>query len=275
MLRLISVTLLTLLMSFSVQAAESGYPLEHMEPDLHDQASLQRGAKTYLNYCMACHSLKYQRYKRTAADIGIPEDLMLEHLIFDPETKIGDLMTNNMKIATAKNWFGAAPPDLTMYSNLKGGPDYLYTYLKSFYQDETRPFGVNNLVFENVGMPHVLMELQGMQVKTCKDVPRLAANGGEMRDPLTNDYITEKLCGDELVHRGFSPLTHVEGTGSLSAEEYDQVVYDLSNFLYYTGEPARLQRTTIGGYVLLFLAFFYVFAWLLGREYHKEFHREH
>ena len=112
-----------------------------------------------------------------------------------------------------------------------------------------------------------------MQVKVCKQVPRLAANGGDMRDPLTNEFVTEELCGDALVARGYSPLEIVEGTGSLSAEEYDQVVYDLANFLYYIGEPARLDRTRIGWYVLLFLAFFYVFAWLLGREYHKEFHR--
>jgi ubiquinol-cytochrome c reductase cytochrome b subunit len=273
LVRNVAASLLLLLGSVTAQAAESGFPLDHMEPDIHDQASMQRGMQTYMNYCMACHSLQYQRFKRTATDLGIPDSLMLEHLVFDPATKIGDLMDNNMDESNAKIWFGAAPPDLTLYSNLRGGPDYLYTYLRSFYADSTRPLGVNNLLFENVGMPHALSELQGMQVKVCKQVPRLAANGGDMRDPLTNEFVTEELCGDALVARGYSPLEIVEGTGSLSAEEYDQVVYDLANFLYYIGEPARLDRTRIGWYVLLFLAFFYVFAWLLGREYHKEFHR--
>jgi ubiquinol-cytochrome c reductase cytochrome b subunit len=273
MFRKIALTLCSIGFVMGVQASDAGYPLDHMEPDIHDQASLQSGMQTYMNYCVGCHSLQYQRYKRTATDLGIPDSLMLEHLVFDPETKIGDLIENTMSKENAKNWFGAAPPDLTLHSNLKGGPDWLYTYLRTFYADSSRPLGVNNLLFENVGMPHALVELQGMQQKVCKQVPRLAANGGDMRDPLSNEFITEELCGHDLVERGYSPLEHVEGTGALSSDEYDQVVYDLSNFLYYMGEPARLDRTRIGWYVLLFLAFFYVFAWLLGREYHTEFHK--
>ncbi|MFT6434339.1 MAG: cytochrome c1 [Candidatus Azotimanducaceae bacterium] len=264
---------LGVLFSLSASAEDASYPLDHIEPDIHNQPSLQRGAKTYLNYCMGCHSLQYQRYKRTAADLGIPENLMLEHLVFDPDTRIGDLMENTMSGKNARNWFGASPPDLTLHSNLKGGPDWLYTYLRTFYRDDARPFGMNNLLFENVGMPHALLSLQGMQVATCKQVPRLAANGGDVRDPLTNEFITEEVCGAELIHRGYSPLEKVEGTGTLTTAEYDQVVYDLANFLYYIGEPARIDRTRIGWYVLLFLAIFYVFTWLLGREYHKEFHR--
>ena len=247
-------------------------PLDHMKPDLEDQASLQRGARTYMNYCMGCHSLQYQRYKRTADDLGIPEGLMTEHLIFDPSSKIGDHMTNNLSVKDAKQYFGSAPPDLTLYTKLMKGPDYLYTYMRVFYEDETRPFGVNNLLFENVGMPHVLVDLQGIQRKVCKQIPRLAPNGGEMRDPLSGEPITEEVCGDELTERGFSPLQLVEGTGSLTPEEYDQVIYDLANFLTYTADPSRLERERIGVYVLLFLAFFFVFTWLLGREYTKEFH---
>ena len=262
------------LFSLSCAAADASYPLDHIEPDIHDQASLQRGAKTYMNYCMGCHSLEYQRYKRTAEDLGIPENLMLKHLVFDPDTRIGDLMTNTMSAESSRNWFGASPPDLTLHSNLKGGPDWLYTYLRTFYRDDSRPFGMNNLLYENVGMPHVLLDLQGMQIKTCKQVPQVAPNGGDMRDPLTNEFIREEVCGEELVRRGYSPLEKVEGTGSLSTAEYDQVIYDLANFMFYIGEPARIDRTRIGWYVLLFLAFFYVFTWLLGREYHKEFHRE-
>ena len=251
---------------------ETPIPLDAMEPNLEDQASLQRGAKTYLNYCMGCHSLKYQRYQRTADDLGIPVDLMMEHMVFDSSAQIGSLMDNAMSVDNAKQWFGSVPPDLTMYAMLKGGPDYLYTYMRVFYEDKTRPLGVNNLLFENVGMPHPLVELQGIQRKVCRETPRLADNGGEMRDQLTGDLITIEQCGDDLLLRGFSPLELVEGTGSLTPEEYDQVIYDLANFLYYTVDPSRLDRERIGVYVLLFLAFFFVFTWLLGREYTKEFH---
>jgi len=253
-------------------AASAPIPLDHMDPDLDDKASLQRGMKTFMNYCLGCHSLKYQRYQRTADDLGIPHDLMMEHLVFDPSVQIGSLMENAMSEDTAKQWFGAVPPDLTLYTQLKGGPDYFYTYMRTFYEDETRPFGVNNLLFENVGMPHALLDLQGMQRKVCKQIPKLAANGGEMRDPVSGESITEEKCEQDLIDRGYSPLELVEGTGQLSREEYDQVVYDLANFLYYTGDPSRQERERIGIYVLLFLAFFYVFTHLLGREYTKEFH---
>lgn len=268
----IIIILVSGLLSLSSFAAESTYPLDSMKGNLDDKASLQRGMQTFMNYCFACHSLKYQRYKRTAEDLEIPEALMLEHVMFDPNDRIGALMQNSMSIEQAKNWFGAPPPDLTLHNNLKGGPDWIYTYLRTFYVDESRPFGVNNLVFENVAMPHVLAGLQGTQRKVCKDVPRVADNGGLMMDPLTNEYITEQLCGQDLIDRGHSPLELVPGTGELTTEQYDQLVYDLANFLYYMGEPARIDRTRIGVYVLLFLAFFYIFTWLLGREYEKEYH---
>ena len=251
---------------------ETLIPLDDMKPNLEDQASLQRGAKTYLNYCMGCHSLKYQRYQRTADDLGIPVDLMMEHMVFESSAQIGSLMGNAMSVDNAKQWFGSVPPDLTMYTMLKGGPEYLYTYMRVFYEDKTRPLGVNNLLYENVAMLHPLVELQGLQRKVCKQIPRLADNGGEMRDPLTGDLIMAEQCGDDLIQRGFSPLELVEGTGSLTPEEYDQLIYDLANFLHYTADPSRLERERIGIYVLLFLAFFFVFTWLLGREYTKEQH---
>ena len=254
-------------------AAETSIPLDAMEPNLDDKASLQRGVKTYMNYCMGCHSLRYQRYQRTAEDLEIPLDLMKDHLVFDSSVAIGSLMTNALSEDTAKKWFGAVPPDLTMYTQLKGGPEYFYTYMRTFYEDETRPFGVNNLLFENVGMPHVLLNLQGMQRKVCKQIPKVAANGGEMRDPLSGEPLNEEVCDHkEIIQRGYSPLELDEGTGELTPAEYDQVVYDLANFLYYTGDPSRQTRERIGIYVLLFLAFFYVFTHLLGREYTKEFH---
>ena len=253
-------------------AAEAGFPLYEMTPNLSDQGSLQRVAQTYMNYCLGCHSLKYQRYKRTADDIGVPESLMLQHLVFDPNTKIGSLIENSISQDNAKTWFGAVPPDLTLYTQLKGGTEYLYTYLLTFYEDPSRPLGANNLVYENVGMPHALVELQGVQKQVCKQITKLAANGGEMMDALSQGYVTEEVCGMDLVARGYSPLALVESTGRLSAEEYERVVYDLTNFLYYVGDPTRLERERTGVFVLIFLAFFFVPAYLLARDYKKEFH---
>lgn len=269
----VTLTFLLLLTPALSFAASSGYPLDHMDPDLSDKASLQRGLQTYMNYCMGCHSLQYQRYKRTADDLGIPEDLMLEHIVFDPSAQIGSLMTNTMSVDYAKSAFGAVPPDLTLHANLKGGPDWFYTYMRTFYRDESRPLGANNLVFENVGMPHVLEGLQGVQIRPeCLQVPKVATNGGVVRDGGDN-VVTTEVCGEEITTGGHYPLELVEGTGTLSPEEYDQLIYDLANFMYYVAEPSREDRERIGIYVLLFLAFFYVFAHLLGREYHKEFHK--
>ena len=223
---------------------DTAIALDKMEPNLEDRASLQRGARTYINYCMGCHSLGYQRYQRTANDLGVPEELMMEHMVFDPSAQIGSLMNNAMSVSNAKQWFGSVPPDLTMYTMLKGGPDYLYTYMRVFYQDDTRPLGVNNLLYENVGMPHALVELQGLQRKVCKQIPRLADNGGEMREPLTGAPITSEKCGEDLLSRGYSPLELIEGSGSLTPKEYDEVVYDLSNFfvLHCRSEPVRARE---------------------------------
>jgi cytochrome c1 len=260
------------LLPASVMAATSGAHLEHMTPDLEDKASLQRGVRTYLNYCMGCHSLKYQRYERTADDLGIPHEMFLENLVFDKNVAIGSLMENSLNTKSARNWFGTASPDLTLVTRLRGVP-WVYTYLKTFYIDASRPFGVNNLVFENVGMPHVLMELQGAQIRNaCRALPKIAANGDEMRDPLTSEALTEEVCGIEIVNRGYNPLELVADTGKLAAEEYDRVIYDLVNFLYYVGEPSRLERESLGVYVLFFLAFLFVLTYLLNREYWKDIH---
>ena len=263
---------IALFFPFAANAVESNFPLYDMEPDLYDEASLQRGAATYMNYCLGCHSLGYQRYKRTAEDLGIPERLMLEYLVQDPNAKIGDLIDSSITDENSKVWFGASPPDLTLYTQLKGGPEYLYTYLMTFYRDDTRPLGVNNMVYENVGMPHVLLELQGIQEKVCKEVPQIAENGGEMMDALSQNYFTEEVCGMDLVDRGYSPLQVVEGTGSLSPEEYEQLAYDLTNFLTYIAEPMAEQRKHIGRWVLLFLLLLLVPSTLLAREYSKVMH---
>ena len=225
-------------------SAEIAYPMEHFEGDLTNKPSLQSGFKLYVNYCLGCHSLKFQRYERTADDLGIPHDVAMEELVWTDQ-KIGDHITTAMDPELAKNWFGAAPPDLTMVARVRG-TDWIYNYLKTFYVDESRPLGVNNKVFPNVGMPHVLAELQGVQVEAC----------GADHDP-------EKPC---------EKLEVEAGSGLMSAEEYDQAIYDLTNFLDYVGEPMRLERQRTGVFVLLFLVVLGCFTYLLNREFWKGIH---
>jgi ubiquinol-cytochrome c reductase cytochrome b subunit len=234
----IALVLLVLLtwVPLTVVGAEAEVELEHVEMDLEDTVSLQSGLQTFVNYCMGCHSLGYSRYQRVAEDLNIPEDIMMESVVFNPNTNFGDLMLSAMP-DTAENWFGVAPPDLSLVARVRQ-PEWLYGYLTGFYVDTSRPFGVNNRVFANVGMPNVLAELQGDQV--CDD---------------------PEHCEE---------LHHVAGTGALSPEEFEEVVYDLVNFLYYVGEPSRLDRERIGGFVLFFLAFLFVFAYMLNREYWKD-----
>jgi cytochrome c1 len=250
---------LLLLLPGLAWSAESTWPLEHREPDLKNVPSLQNGLRLYANYCLGCHSLKFQRYERTADDLQIPHDVMLENVVFTNQ-KIGEQMVVAMEPQLAKNWFGAPPPDLTMVERVRGF-DWIYNYLKTFYIDPTRPLGVNNKVFPNVGMPHALLELQGVQREGCVQMPKIAENGGEMRDPLApGKPITEERCGQLVVD---------EGSGLMTPEEYDQAVYDITNFLHYVGDPSRADRHRIGGFVLLFLLILWVFTWLLGREYNK------
>lgn len=252
-----------LLVAGAAQAAGPAVDWEMpIDPDLENLPSLQNGFKLYANYCQSCHSLKYQRYERTADDLQIPHDVALDTLVFTGE-KIGALMTSAMDPDKAKQWFGGPPPDLTMVTRVRS-PEWLYNYLKTFYVDESRPFGVNNEVFPNVGMPHVLLELQGIQRKGCIQMPKIAENGGEMRDPLVaGKTITEERCDQLYVE---------EGTGLYNEEQYDQAIYDITNFLYYVGEPTRLERQRLGVYVLLFLLILGVFTYLLNREFWKGVH---
>ena len=234
-------------------ASNNSWPMDHITVDATDKSSLQRGVKYYQNYCAGCHATGYQRYERVADDLGIPHDLMLKNLVFDKNAKIGSLMANAMDPAEAKQWFGATPPDLTLISRVKGGPDWLYNYLRTFYEDPKRPYGVNNKVFPDVGMPHVLEGLQGIQIDTCYGADPSA------RDPLSGD----KVCG---------LIVDPERKGSLSAAQYDQMVYDLVNFLAYSAEPMKEERQQLGIYVFLFLFLFLIFAVLLKREFWKDVH---
>jgi len=225
--------------------------LDEHRTDLHDTASLQRGAQTFTNYCMGCHSMEHARYNRVAKDLGIPEDLMMENLMF-ADKKFGDRMTIAMDQVDSKRWFGATPPDLTLVARVRR-PDWLYTYLRSFYEDTSRPWGVNNVVFKDVGMPHVLAELQGKQV-----------------------------YGTALVEDGFDTLTgqpilvekehvlSIAEEGTLSEAEYDKLVYDLVNFMVYMAEPIAVERERLGWWVLLFLAIFFVPVYFLNKEFWRD-----
>ncbi|WP_218996876.1 cytochrome c1 [Shewanella algae] len=199
---------------------------------LQDKESLRRGAELFQNYCAGCHSTQYQRYQRVAEDLDIPVDEMRK--LIHTDAKIGELMENSIETKDAAKWFGAAPPDLTLVARVRGD-DWVYSYLKGFYKDPSRPFGVNNTVFPSVGMPHVLEGLQGMPVK--QEDGSITVSGG-----------------------------------SLSAEEYDQVVRDLTGFLVYSAEPVKLERENLGKWVLGFLFIFFVIAYLLKKEYWKDVH---
>ncbi len=246
-MRQIALTFLLVLTSFGVQASggKSCGQIDcyEFEADLQDAASMQRGAATFVNYCMGCHEAGYSRYERVATDLGIPPEMVEANLIFD-DTRIGDLMVNAMPESDSKRWFGVAPPDLTLVARARGA-DWLYTYLLTFYEDPDRPWGVNNLTFKDVAMPNVMFELQGGQ----KCLP-----GGD---------------GD---HGACGHIEHIADTGRQSPEEFEQTVRDLSNFMTYMAEPAALERKRLGVYVMFFLALFMVFAWLLNREYWKDVH---
>ena len=240
------IILVGLLLPSMVFAAGSNHPLDHADYDLTDQASLQRGAKLFMNYCLGCHQMQYQRYKRTFDDLGIPEEVGQEYLQFTGD-KVYDHMNSAIPEKAAAAWFGAPPPDLTLVARVRGA-DWLYTYLRAFYVDESKTFGVNNKVFPDVGMPHVLQELQG--------VPRLT---------------TEKqLVDGEMVERYVGIKS--DGTGEMSPGEYDAAMLDLVNFLVYTGEPITLERQKIGRYVLLFILVLFVFVFLLKKDYWRDIH---
>jgi ubiquinol-cytochrome c reductase cytochrome b subunit len=225
-------------------AAESNVELDDVEVSFDDKDALQRGWKYYMNYCISCHALGYARYERTADDLNIPHDLVLENLA-ESGALIGDLMENAMAFEDAQVWFGAAPPDLTLVGRVRK-PEWLYTYLRSFYADETRPFGTNNTVFASVAMPNVLHELQGDQV--CES--------------HVDDH-GEAHC----------ELQIVSGSGELNAEDFDQVVSDIVNFLYYMGEPIRERRKEIGLWVLAFLGLLYIAVALMSHEFAKDYHK--
>jgi ubiquinol-cytochrome c reductase cytochrome c1 subunit len=235
-----------LFLSTGTLAAGSNVPLDKAEYDLTDKASLQTGAQLFMNYCLGCHQTQYQRYQRTFEDLGIPMELGQENLQFTGE-KPGEHIKNAMPTESGAKWFGAPPPDLTLVARVRGA-DWIYTYLRTFYEDENKTFGVNNLVFPDVGMPHVLQELQGVPRRTSEKM-------------LVDGEMIDRYVGIKA-----------DGSGELSAAEYDTAVLDLVNYLVYIGEPSRLESESIGRWVMIFLLVLLVLVYLLKKDYWRDVH---
>jgi len=237
---------IALLAGGTAVAEEGEIPLLQSGADINNVESLQRGARNFMNYCSGCHSLKYVRYNRLAADLKIPESELAGNLMFT-SNKAFDTINSAMP-KDAEGWFGKQPPDLSLMARERG-VDYIYSFLKGFYVDKTRPWGVNNLVLPGAAMPHVLAEKQGLQKPVFKNEPD---DRGSAR----------------MVLVGVEAMT----PGALKPEEYDQFVRDTANFLDYAGEPVKAKRQSMGVFVMLFLLVFFVFAYLLKKEYWKDVH---
>jgi ubiquinol-cytochrome c reductase cytochrome c1 subunit len=233
-------------------ASEEGYRLDTAPDHTNNLAALQNGAKLFVNYCLNCHSASSMRYNRLK-DIGLTEEQIKNNLLFTSD-KVGDLMTSAMSAKDAKDWFGAVPPDLSVIVRAKAsgagsGSDWIYTYLRTYYQDLSRPTGWNNLVYPNVAMPHALWELQG--VRTVKLV--------EEKDAHDPTKVVHKVSGFDQVK-----------PGKMSALEYDHAVADLVSFMNWMSEPVQSKRRQLGVWVLIFLSIFSVLAWRLNASYWKE-----
>ncbi len=232
-----------LAMPVYANAAGGDVHLDKAPINLNNQESLQRGAKLFVNYCLNCHSANYMRYNRLT-DIGLSEEQIRVNLLFTAD-KVGDTMQVAMTKGDAKAWFGVVPPDLTVEARARTA-DWLYTYLRGFYRDDTRPTGWNNVAFPNVGMPHILWELQGQQVLKA-DEP-LAAGVAE----------THRLALDK--------------PGSMTPAEYDLAIADLVTYMVYMAEPAQMDRKRLGVFVLLFLGLLFVVSYYLKKEFWKDIH---
>ena len=252
MKRVIAALLTWLALSGAVWASEAGPAWDRSPKErLTDMSALQNGAKLFVNYCLNCHSASYMRYNRLQ-DIGLTNDQIKKNLVFAGE-KVGELMNAAISTRDAKEWFGAVPPDLSVIARSRAGAngsgaDYLYTYMRGFYRDETRPTGWNNLVFPSVGMPHVMWELQGEQ----------RALYIEEKDPHNAAKTIHTFKGFEQTK-----------PGSLSKGDYDVAVADLVAYLQWMGEPGQNERVRLGVWVLLFLALFTVIAWRMNAAFWK------
>lgn len=250
------------LIAGSAFAAGSKYVVDKANLNMSDKASLQNGAKLFVNYCLSCHSASYARYNLVAEDLEIPIDLLKENLMFTTE-KTGDLMTTTMPVEDAKKWFGVAPPDLTLVSRVRK-PDWVYTYLRAFYLDESSPSGWNNSLFENVAMPHAMYELQGVQKYIGKADLHSDGHGDEGHADEAAHDSSQKVVGDAIFE-----LAH---PGKMTPEEFDDAMLDLTNFLTYLAEPAVMKRQSIGVYTIGFLIILMILCYLLKLEFWRDVH---
>lgn len=264
------------------QANSGGYPLDHFPTEkLTDQSALQNGAKLFVNYCLNCHGASSMRYNRLG-DLGLTEDQIRRNLVFT-NAKVGDQMRIAMAPADARKWFGALPPDLSVISRARAseagsGSDWLYTYLRAYYRDSTRPTGWNNALFANVGMPHVLWELQGSRGVTIESVHAdrqdksghgFTKNVIEFNSQGQRTEKTEKLEGGHP-HEGQEVVLGKAQGGKLTQAGYDEAVADLVAYLTFMSDPSAKARTRLGVWVLMFLSLLTVFAWWLNREFWKD-----
>ena len=234
--------IVSLLVSPALLASGGGENLDSVYINLADKGSLRRGAHTFVNYCLSCHAASYMRYERMAADLEIDTPTLVDNLMFATD-KPGELMTINMASEDAKAWFGVVPPDLSLTARSRG-PDWIYTYLRSFYRDETTPTGWNNTLFPSVAMPHVLYEWQG----------------------LREAHFDESQGVSEF--SGFEQIV----SGEMSETTYDEAISDLTNFMVYLAEPAKLVRYDIGFWVMGFMLVFIGLTYALKKEYWRDIH---
>ena len=230
-----------------VFAAAGGAELEPAGNDVGNVASLQRGARNFMNYCAGCHSAKYVRYNSIAKDLALTEDQVVENLMFNAE-KTYETIEASMPLDAAARWFGQPPPDLSLMARARG-TDYIFNFLKGFYLDSESPTGVDNLILGGTSMPHVLWELQGYQRAVFEEPDPQAAEAGA--EPV------------------FSHFESVS-SGALSPEDYDAFVRDTVNFLEYISEPVRGTRRVMGVWVLMFLTVFLIIANMLKNQIWKD-----
>jgi ubiquinol-cytochrome c reductase cytochrome c1 subunit len=232
-------------------ATQTNWKAWHADVDIANRDALQRGARNFMNYCVGCHSLKYERYSRLGQDLAIPPDLLDKYLL-PPGDKATNYILTSMPAADGEAWFGKTPPDLSLMARARG-TDYIYRLFKTFYVDPTRPTGANNLQLPAIAMPHVLSELEGLKKPVYKSVTKTGEDGKATTEQVFDHF--EQVA-----------------PGRMNAEEYDGFVRDTVAFLSYVGEPAQIQRHSLGIWVVLFLLLFTWLAWLLKKEYWKDVH---
>ena len=275
--KLLGAIALSLTCSMAI-AAGSDYPLDKAPDKLNDKAALQNGAKIFVNQCLNCHSAKSMRYNKLR-DIGLTDQQIKESLLFTGE-KVGDLMTIAMTKEDGTNWFGAAPPDLSVIARAKSrnagppGGDYIYTYMRTFYRDMTQPTGWNNLAFPNAGMPHVLWDNQGPRELTSTIIQQVPQDGEMVWQKITKQYGPEGYwtADAEILdnYTGSAGVTHsFNALDPKKAAQYDRDMGDLAAFMTWMAEPVQLERKRIGFWVLVFLGLFFIVAWRLNATYWK------